>query len=78
MQGREITIQREINKGKDHKAREIPLCSEILKRLVWLRRRRSEGESDKAGEISTGQIAKGSGFYANKFKPFLKATDREK
>lgn len=42
MQKREIksTIQEEINNGKDQKAREIPLSSEIQKRLILLKNKR--------------------------------------
>lgn len=70
-------MQGEIHKRKDHKAREISLCSEIQKTFVLLkiRMKGSGGESVKGGE--SDEIMMGLGFCAKKFVLFLKATNRE-
>lgn len=72
-------MQGGINKGKDRKAREIPLCSEIQKTLVLLkiRMKGSGGESVKGEERNNDEIMMGLGFFAKKFILFLKAMDRE-
>lgn len=58
MQRRTITIQREINKDKDHKAREISLCSEIQEKLILLRRRRKEALEEKVTRLEREAVVR--------------------